>query len=157
LTRGLGQSALSVVSLTMVGQWFRRRLDLAMAVYTVVMSIGFMIAFPVVGALVTDPQRGWRYAWAGIGWTLVLVLAPLALLLVRRSPEAVGLSVEGRPAQEEPALLTGYSLMEALSTPAFWVMSTASALYGLIASGISLFNESVLQARGFDPSVYHNT
>jgi len=50
LTRGFGQSALSVISLTMVGQWFVRRLSLAMGVYTVVMSIGFMIAFPVVSA-----------------------------------------------------------------------------------------------------------
>ena len=46
LTRGLGQSALSVVSLTMVGKWFSRRLSAAMGVYAVVMSIGFMIAFP---------------------------------------------------------------------------------------------------------------
>src|SRR5438128_2701077 len=33
LTRGFGQSALSVVSLTMVGQWFRRKLSKAMAIY----------------------------------------------------------------------------------------------------------------------------
>ena len=46
LTRGLGQSALSVVSLTMVGQWFVRRIDTAMAIYSVVMSVGFMMAFP---------------------------------------------------------------------------------------------------------------
>jgi MFS family permease len=52
LTRGLGQSALSVVSLAMVGQWFGRRIDSAMAIYSIVMSIGFMIAFPVVGVLV---------------------------------------------------------------------------------------------------------
>jgi len=154
LTRGLGQSALSVVSLTMVGQWFRKRLDLAMAIYTVVMSIGFMIAFPIVGALVT--QRGWRFAWAGIGWMLLLLLAPLAVLLVRRSPEAIGLAVEGSPAKEDGAL-TGFTLKEALSTSAFWIMATASALYGLIASGIGLFNESVLQERGFEPSIYHNT
>ena len=31
LTRGLGQSALSIVSLAMVGKWFRRRLTRAMA------------------------------------------------------------------------------------------------------------------------------
>src|SRR5205807_6069097 len=30
LSRGLGQSALSVVSLALVGKWFRRRLNLAM-------------------------------------------------------------------------------------------------------------------------------
>ena len=58
LTRALGQSALSVVSIAMVGQWFVRRIDMAMAIYSVVLSIGFMIAFPVVGSLVQS--RGWR-------------------------------------------------------------------------------------------------
>lgn len=162
LTRGLGQSALSVVSLAMVGQWFQRRLDRAMAIYAVVMSIGFMAAFPIVGAVVT--RSGWRTAWAGIGWGLVLVLAPLALALVRRSPESVGLRVEdnrAQPAEGEPAApdapATGWSLSEALHTPVFWVMATASALYGLIASGIGLFNESVLNERGFAPGTYYNT
>src|SRR4030095_3987718 len=70
LTRGLGQSALSVISLAMVGKWFRRRLTVAMAVYAFVMSIGFMIAFPLVGAVVQS--AGWRVAWAAIG------AAPLA-------------------------------------------------------------------------------
>ncbi len=160
LTRGLGQSALSVVSLAMVGQWFQRRLDRAMAVYAVVMSIGFMAAFPIVGAVVT--KSGWRTAWAGIGWGLVLVLVPLAFALVRRSPESVGLRVEenrahaeGEPADAAPA--TGCSLVEALRTPAFWVMATASALYGLVASGIGLFNESILNERGFAPGTYYNT
>ena len=35
LTRGFGQSALSVVSITLVGQWFRQRLNMAMGLYTV--------------------------------------------------------------------------------------------------------------------------
>src|SRR5918992_2591826 len=33
LTRGLGQTALSIASLAMVGKWFRRRLTWAMGVY----------------------------------------------------------------------------------------------------------------------------
>jgi MFS family permease len=45
LSRGLGQSALSVVSLTMVGQWFKRRLSLAMGMYSVLLSIGFSRRF----------------------------------------------------------------------------------------------------------------
>ena len=62
LTRGLGQSALSMVSLAMAGKWFRRRLTWAMAVYAVVMSIGFMMAFPIVGSLVLtgDGERHGR-------------------------------------------------------------------------------------------------
>ncbi|MBL9199107.1 MAG: MFS transporter, partial [Opitutaceae bacterium] len=69
LSRGLGQSALSVVSLAMVGQWFRRRLPLAMGAYSIALSMGFMIAFPVVGEVVQ--REGWRTAWAGIGWCLL--------------------------------------------------------------------------------------
>ena len=68
-SRGLGQSALSIVSLTMVGQWFKRRLNVAMALYSVLLSIGFMAAFPIVGNAVIT--QGWRYAWAGIGWGLL--------------------------------------------------------------------------------------
>src|SRR5947208_4723763 len=65
MTRGLGQSALSVVSIAMVGHWFVRRIDAAMAVYSVVMSVGFMLAFPLVGGLVQ--QWGWRGAWLAVG------------------------------------------------------------------------------------------
>ncbi len=36
-------------------------------------------------------------------------------------------------------------------------MATASALYGLVASGIGLFNESILNERGFAPGTYYNT
>ena len=35
LMRGVGQSALSVVSLTMVGKWFVRRLSIAMGIFAV--------------------------------------------------------------------------------------------------------------------------
>ena len=85
LTRGFGQSALSVISLAMVGKWFRRRLTVAMAIYAVVISVGFMLAFPFVGAVVQS--AGWRMAWSGIGLTLVAGLAPLAWFFDRSSPE----------------------------------------------------------------------
>jgi MFS family permease len=157
LTRGLGQSALSVISITMVGQWFVRRLSLAMSVYTIVLSVGFMLSFPIVGATVI--KYGWRMAWAGIGLALLLGLAPLGWLLVRRSPEACGLPPDGeRPDEDRRADLTGgHTLWQALSTPAFWVFGLASAVYGLIASGIALFNESILAERGFDASTYHRS
>ncbi|HWS55427.1 MAG TPA: MFS transporter, partial [Pyrinomonadaceae bacterium] len=89
LTRGFGQSALSVVSITLVGQWFKRRLSKAMGWYTVAMTVGFMAAFPAVGAAVQG--AGWRAAWAGIGVALLVGVAPLSWLLARRGPESVGL------------------------------------------------------------------
>ena len=155
LTRGLGQSALSVVSITMVGQWFVRRLNLAMAVYTIALSIGFMLAFPLIGAIVL--QNGWRTAWWIVGLVLLLGLAPLALLLVRRSPESCSIDPDGEPSDLGNELPTDYTLREALSTPSFWVFGIASAVYGLIASGIALFNESILAERRFDASTYHRS
>ena len=157
LTRGLGQSALSVVSITMVGQWFVRRLSAAMAAYTVGLSVGFMAAFPAVGAAVIG--YGWRAAWTGVGLSLLLGLAPLSWLLVRRTPEAVGLVPDGgrtgQATAEDESI--GHTLWQALSTPAFWVFGLASAVYGLTASGIALFNESILAERGFDASTYHRS
>ena len=150
LTRGLGQSALSVISLAMVGQWFVRRIDMAMAIYSIVLSIGFMIAFPVVGSLVQS--RGWRFAWMSIAVGLIAVLAPAAWLMVR--PPAGG----DRPS---PAggdnIIDGATWQEAIATPAFWIFSAGAALYGLVASGIGLFNESILAERGFGPDVYYQT
>ena len=164
LTRALGQSALSVVSLAIVGQWFVRRIDTAMAVYSVVMSIGFMAAFPLVGQVVQ--RRGWRVAWLSIGCVLVGVLAPLAWAIVRRGPEACGLLADGdgapgqgaarRDAERAPAM-DGYVWTDALATPAFWIFAAGTALYGLVASGIGLFNESILAQRGFGAEVYYQT
>ena len=147
LTRGLGQSALSVISLAMVGQWFVRRIDLAMAIYSIVMSIGFMIAFPVVGSIVQS--SGWRSAWLMIGVVLIVVLAPMSWIILRRSPEA--------PSGMSTTFADGATWQEALSTPAFWLFATGAALYGLVASGIGLFNESILAERGFGPNVYYQT
>jgi len=155
LTRGFGQSALSVISLAMVGKWFRRRLTRAMAVYTVAMSIGFMAAFPLVGGLVLS--AGWRAAWAVVGLCLAAGLAPLAWLLDRSAPEAVGQQVDGNGNGGESVRATGgdATLREALGSPAFWVFALASSVYGLVASGIGLFNESILAERGFSPEIYH--
>ena len=154
LTRGFGQSALSVVSITMVGQWFVRRLNLAMAIYTVALSIGFMVAFPLIGWIVLS--KGWRTAWWIIGVGLLFGLAPLAVLLVRRSPESISIDPDGEPAPDLDSS-SDYTLTAALSTPSFWVFGIASAVYGLIASGIALFNESILAERRFDASTYYRS
>jgi MFS family permease len=152
LTRGLGQSALSIVSLALPGKWFRRHLTWAMGVYAIVMSMGFMIAFPAVGALVVE--RGWRTAWLSVGAGLMFGLAPIAWLMVRREPAANEERDVDSP-DVPTAGLADSTLGAALRSPAFWVFGIASSLYGLVASGIGLFNESILGERGFQPDIYH--
>jgi MFS family permease len=153
LTRGLGQSALSVVSLALVGKWFGRGLNYAMGVYSLLVGIGFIAAFPSVGHAVL--ALGWRAAWSGMGWALLVVLAPLAWLVVRNGPEAHSLQFDGGPAPEQSGG-RDLTLREALRSPAFWFFALSSSLFGLVYSGISLFNQSILEQRGFDASTYHN-
>src|SRR6185503_7152187 len=63
---------------------------------------------------------------------------------------------DGEVIQDRNATV-GFTLGQALATPSFWVFGIASAVYGLIASGIALFNESILAERGFDASTYHRS
>ncbi len=154
LTRGFGQSALSVVSMAIVGKWFVRRLPLAMGVYSLLLGIGFCIAFPGVGYAVI--KSDWRTVWTWMGIALVAVVAPLGWLLVRRTPEAMGLTVDGNAPGGEPHPFVqtepsppSFTFTAALATPAFWVLALSGAMYGLLSSGILLFNESILRELGF--------
>ena len=159
LTRALGQSALSVVSLAMIAPWFVRKIDTAMALYSVTLSVGFMLAFPAVGALVQ--QRGWRTAWLAIAVALVGGLAPLAWIVVRTRPAVLSLHPDGEATPIAPmadaAAHEEFTWARAMSEPAFWIFAVGTALYGLVASGIGLFNESILAERGFGAGIYYQT
>lgn len=146
LLRGLGQSALSAGSLSLVGIAARDRAPSLMASYSILLSVGFMIAFPVVGAGVRI--AGWRWTWAGVGLGIV-ALGLVAWWILRRSV-LVRLAPEGVTAPGS----RDFTLPQALATPAFWVFGLSSSLYGLVASGIGLFNESILAELGFAPGVF---
>jgi MFS family permease len=150
LVRGLGQGALSVVSMAMIGKWFTRRLPVAMGVFTVLLAVGFIAGNFAVG----EPVKvyGWRPAWAGVGLFLLLGLAPLCAVLVRSTPEAVGVAVDqpttaGRAPLDVP-------LLAALRSPAFWAFTLATSLFNLTWSAITLFNQSILAERGFDEDTF---
>lgn len=155
LSRGFGQSALSVVSISLVGKWFQRRIDRAMALYTILLSLGFVFAFLGVGWLVEN--GGWRQAWGTVGWILLLGLAPLAILIVRDRPTTREAALEKPEDRQEGSGERDFTWGQALKTPAFWVFAIASSVYNLVASGIGLFNESILAERGFDAGIYHTS
>ncbi len=151
LTRALGQSALSVSSITAVGKSAGRRPEMAMAVYSVLLSVFFMMAFVGVGGVVS--HSGWRSAWLGVGLALLLAVAPLTFFYLKDGSRQgtngtgeIGARVAGA---------AGLTLGQALRTPVFWVFGGAIALFGLVSSGIGLFNEEVLAERGFDADDYH--
>ena len=147
-TRALGQSALSVASITVVGKAFDRSVGFAMGVYSVLLSIFFAGAFTYVGGVVRN--AGWREAWSQIAMALALFVAPAVLVFIREPGGALPSKDKQDIAEDE-----GLSLRDALGTSAFWVFGCATSLYGLVASGLGLFNEAVLAERGFNQATYH--
>lgn len=156
LTRGLGQSALSVVSLALVAK-AARRVDAAMAAFAATVAVGFIAAVP--GVQYAVQSYGWRAAWTGTGWAL-LAFAGLAMIVLRnasiRSP-----SVESRTETSAslPTIEAGpaseFTLRSALFTPAFWVFAISCAAFNLLFSAVSLFCESILQEKGlYDPAMF---
>ena len=146
-TRALGQSALSVSSITMVGKSFDSRVGVAMGVYSFLLSVFFAAAFVFVGSSVR--VNGWRAAWAQVA-AGVLVAGFVALLLRERHAAVL---VE-QPVDAGGGPQDGLTLGEALKTPAFWVFGGATSLFGLVSSGLGLFNQAVLAERGFDQQTY---
>jgi MFS family permease len=149
LTRGLGQSALSVVSISMTGKWFRSQLPLATGIYSLLVSVGFAVAF-VWGRAKSDLE--WRVQWSELGGILLFGFAPLFAILVRSAPPSDGNS----SASEDVESPSDFTLAAALGTPAFWIFGMATSLYGLVSSGLSLFNESLLVERGFPKTTFYD-
>ena len=148
-TRAIGQSALSVASITAVGKSFDRRVGVAMGVYSVLLSVLFAAAFVAVGNSVR--VSGWRTAWAQVAFGLVLFAAPVVLFLRERSTTSATAASGPDDARDAGK---GATLAAALRTPAFWVFGVATSLFGLVSSGLGLFNEAVLAERGFGQQTY---
>jgi MFS family permease len=147
-TRTFGQSALSVASITAVGKSFNRRVGVAMGVYAVLLTVFMGAAFTFVGTSVR--VNGWRTAWVQVAWGLVIA-APLALLLRDRSAHA---GSDRDESSGDGFLGEDLPLAAAIRTPAFWIFAGATSLFGLVSSGLGLFNEAVLAERGFDQQTY---
>jgi len=153
LVRGFGQSALSTVSIAMVSKWFRGRLALAMGLYAVLLTFGFVGTVLGVGWAVG--AFGWRAAWQMVAWSL-LFSVPFFWLLVRSSPESSNVVPDRElfidpieQLNESDGSWRDYTLKEALRSPAFWIIALATSSFNLVWSSITLFNEVILNELGF--------
>jgi MFS family permease len=116
-----------------------------MGVYAFLLSVMFAVAFVAVGTSVR--VNGWRAAWTQVA--AGLIAATVIALLISESRRGTN-AADGT----KDADAGGLSLGEALRTPAFWIFGGATSLFGLVSSGLGLFNQAVLAERGFDQQTY---
>jgi MFS family permease len=154
--RLLGQGSLTLVPTALVAVWFVRRRGRTTALAGLGMMVGQVVFPPLIHLLINN--YGWRDAWIVLAVIIWVLLVPAAVLLVRRSPESVGLRADnaalGSPEDAASATTTsGWTLREAMSTNAFWLLLFASSSQSLISTGLTFHQADVLGARGLGSGV----
>jgi MFS family permease len=147
---------------TVIAKWFRRRLSLAMALLAVGAGVGGLVCAPASAYLIT--YFGWRSAFVVLGVVIWVVAIPLALV-VRNSPEEMGLHPDGdapmdetpqeidrtshpEPGDPEPLAPVEYTLGQALRSSAFWMLALAFFFFGMAHSTVTVHTVPALTDAG---------
>ena len=119
-------------------------------------SIGGTVLSPILSWVIG--QYGWRKAYFILGIASLVVLIPISALIVRRTPEEVGLLPYGhgdevvekeKKHQSYPASKWNASLKEARQTPVIWILGIAGFLI-YFTSCIIVHQSYYLYGVGFD-------
>lgn len=158
--RLLGQGSLTVVPTAMVALWFVRLRGRALSL-TSLGAVAGQAAFPPLVYLLIA-HMGWRTAWVVLAVVIWVVLVPPAFLLVRRTPESMGLLPDGdaRPAGAradgpDPAWPgdDDWTLEDALRTRPFWLLMLAGSSQSLISTALTFHHVSFMTSLGLDPAM----
>jgi MFS family permease len=134
LVMSLGWGSMSGAAINIIlAPWWERRRGLAVSIAFNGATLGGALVAPALIALID--AVGFRRALTTSALALLLVMLPLAVRVMRRSPEALGLGPDGGP--RTPAVTAasgsgGQRRTDALRTWRFWSVSAPFAL-GLAA------------------------
>lgn len=144
LGRGLtGSLVMSVVPQTAATNWFRRMRGRALGLLAMSTPLGGSTLAFIAAFLADGP--GWRIAYVIFGTAVALLLVPLAALVLRRRPEDLGLLPDGAvvpatraagDASHGQSVEFGWTLGEALRTPALWLLIVGSILAAMANTAV---------------------
>lgn len=138
---GTGSMALAFVA-TVTNRWFVKHRGIVTGILTAGGAAGQLSFLPLLAYLAG--AHGWRWAALSVSGAALLV-APLALWLLRDHPSDVGLSAYGADpdAPAQPAPPSGGAARRALSalrdaarTPVFWLLAGSFAICGATTNGL---------------------
>jgi MFS family permease len=162
--RLLGQGCLSLVSKTVINQWWVRRRGFAIGIVGVGYALLGRAGFPMaINALI--PMYGWRGTYVVLGLALLCVMAPLGWLLVRNRPEEYGLPPDGsRMTPRAPGKSTGrpwteehWTLAEVLRSPVFWLLAAGFSAMSALSTGLTFHIVSIYIDNGLTATMAAST
>jgi sugar phosphate permease len=159
---GIGLIAIGSI----VSKWFVKKRGRATGIATTGIGLGGLFLAPFAGFLI--PIAGWRSVYIILGILLWVLVIPAIALVVRSSPEEMGLLPDGEDrlgnergkALETTSTPPGFTLGEAVQTPAYWMIAASfflvpAAVFGTLAhqtsyiESIGISRETASLALGF--------
>ena len=141
-----------------LNNWFVRLRPIATSISTLWFMVG-LTAMPLIGHFAMGAGGDWRWGWAAIAATVVIMgFVPTALLLLRR-PEDIGLKPDGGVAAKAGAAASSsevepnFSRAQALRTRAFWALVSFTFLAYPVQAGVSLHQAPHLIELGLSPTI----
>ena len=140
LLRLFGQGALSLLASNIPAMWFHEKLGRVSGMINLGFSGSTAILPPLILGLIH--QYGWRWAYAGLGFAVWILLLPLLLIFFRNRPEDVKQLLDGiqtesqRNSKLTASPFLALDLKAAQRTPAYWIMMILTTIWAMIATGI---------------------
>jgi len=130
---GTGMGGMWVPPLSTVARWFTQRRSLATGVVLSGMTVGHVIAPPIVSRMIIAID--WRHSYLVLG-VVVMAVVVIAAQFLRKEPR-----VSSLPPDEDGTTVTersvfGLTFREAVRTKQFWMVSTTFFFAGIGALGV---------------------
>jgi MFS family permease len=141
-----------VVASAVVSRWFTRRRATALSVIGGASMAGMSVLVPIAMGLILT--IGWRATYGVFGLFIFVVVMPLALWVVRESPEAMGLAPDGDAADPGAARSTALErtdVGDAARTRPFWQLCGGMYTCGFSMSLLAAHGVPMLTDHGYPP------
>jgi MFS family permease len=140
-----------VIASGVVARWFSKRRGTALSVLGSASMTGMSLLVPAVTWLILN--TGWRITYVIIAAGVLVLVLPLCLLVVRDSPESIGLTPDGAPPRPatSAAPVERVGAAEALQTLAFWQLAGSFFTCGFSMSLLSAHGIPMLTDHGYSP------
>jgi MFS family permease len=157
LSIAMAGSSLTTTS-ALLSKWFHRQRATAMALTTTGSSVGGLLLVPLTVYLIG--LVGWRIAWVVLGLLVLILVVPVAFVLLRDDPEAMGLRPDGDAPlsdteQAKPVLpgpLEVAYWRDAFRSPPMWQLCGGYAVCGFSIALLSTHFVPFAIERGFSPA-----
>jgi MFS family permease len=148
----LAMGTTNVSYVRLIALWFNKHRGLALGIVLGGVGVGGAIWNKLTNLLIQT--QGWRGAYLWMAGIIALVVLPLVLALTRDRPESMGTTVDGLPAEDagvaDKRETTGYSLLETIRIPHYWILVLSLLLIGIAIQGVQVNMVPLLKTHGMN-------